>query len=70
MCDQCGSYTYCPKQYRETSFIMTTESITVRRIIIFIGLILVLLHSFGIQFSPANLFELGAGFCFAGWMFP
>lgn len=44
--------------------------ITVSRIVLLIGVILIVLSAFGIQFGPADLFKVGVGVCFAAGLVP
>lgn len=44
--------------------------ITVSRIILLIGVVLILLSAFGVQFGPADLEQVGVGVCFAAGLVP
>lgn len=40
------------------------------RIVLLVGVILVVLAAFGVQFGPMSLFELGVAVCFAAGLVP
>lgn len=44
--------------------------VTASRVVLLIGVILVILSAFGIQFGPADLFKVGVGVCFAAGLAP
>jgi hypothetical protein len=44
--------------------------ITVSRVVLLVGVILVILASAGVQFGPLDLFKLGTGVCFASFLLP
>lgn len=44
--------------------------VTVSRIVLLIGVILIVLSAFGVDFGPADLFKLGVGICFAAGLVP
>jgi hypothetical protein len=44
--------------------------VTVSRIVLLVGVILIVLSAFGIQFGPMSLFEFGVGVCFAAGLVP
>jgi hypothetical protein len=44
--------------------------ITVSRIVLLVGVLLVLLSAFGVSFAAVHLFELGVGVCFAAGLVP
>ena len=44
--------------------------ITVSRIVLLIGVIMIVLASFGISFGAVSLFELGVAICFAAGLVP
>lgn len=43
---------------------------TVSRAVLLIGVILIILSAFGIQFGTADLFKVGVGVCFAAGLVP
>jgi hypothetical protein len=43
---------------------------TASKIILLIGVILIILGSFGVQFGPMSVFELGVGVSFASFLVP
>lgn len=44
--------------------------LTVSRIVLLIGVILIILSAFGVAFGPADLFRLGVGISFAAGLVP
>lgn len=40
------------------------------RVILFIGVVLIILSAFGVQFGPADVFKIGVAFAFASFLFP
>lgn len=44
--------------------------ITVSRVVLLVGVVLILLSAFGVQFGPADLFKVGVGVCFAAGLVP
>jgi hypothetical protein len=44
--------------------------ITVSRIVLLIGVIMIVLSAFGVSFSAVNLFELGVAIAFAAGLVP
>lgn len=40
------------------------------RAVLLVGVILIVLAAFGVQFGPMNLFELGVGIAFAAGLVP
>jgi hypothetical protein len=44
--------------------------LTVSRIVLLVGVLLILLSAFGVQFGPASLFEIGVGVSFAAGLVP
>ena len=43
---------------------------TISKTILLIGVLLVLLSAFGVQFGPADLFKVGVGVAFASFLVP
>lgn len=43
---------------------------TVSRLLLLVGVVLILLSAFGIQFGPADLFKIGVAVCFAAGLVP
>lgn len=43
---------------------------TASKVVLLIGVILIILGAFGVQFGPASVFELGVGVAFASWLVP
>lgn len=41
---------------------------SVQKVILLVGIILILLSSFGVQFGPADLFRVGVGIAFASFL--
>ena len=44
--------------------------VTVSRVVLLIGVLMILLAAFGVQAGPADLFKLGVGVCFAAGLVP
>jgi hypothetical protein len=44
--------------------------ITVSRVVLLIGVILVVLSAFGVSFGSVSAFELGVAVCFASFLVP
>jgi hypothetical protein len=44
--------------------------ITVSRIVLLVGVIMIVLAAFGVSFSAVKLFELGVAVCFAAGLVP
>jgi hypothetical protein len=44
--------------------------LTVSRVVLLIGVVLILLSAFGVQFGPMDLFKLGVGIAFASGLVP
>jgi len=44
--------------------------VTVSRVILLVGVIVILLAAFGVSGGPASLFELGVGIAFASFLVP
>ena len=44
--------------------------VTISRVILLIGVVLILLAAFGVQFGPADLFQVGVAFAFAAGLVP
>lgn len=44
--------------------------LTISRVILLAGVILIVLSAFGVSFGPADLFKLGTGICFAAALVP
>lgn len=44
--------------------------ITVSRVVLFIGIILIVLGAFGVAFPAIAIFELGVAVCFASFLVP
>jgi hypothetical protein len=44
--------------------------ITVSRVIMFVGVILIVLAAFGVAFGSVSAFELGVAICFASFLVP
>lgn len=45
-------------------------TLTVNRLLLLLGIILIVLSAFGVQFGPADLFKVGVGICFAAGLVP
>jgi hypothetical protein len=43
---------------------------TTSRLVLLIGVILIVLGAFGVQFGPMNVFEIGVGVSFAAGLVP
>ena len=43
---------------------------TASKVVLLVGVILVILGSFGIQFGPMSIFEFGVGVAFASFLVP
>lgn len=43
---------------------------TASKVVLLIGVILCILGSFGVQFGPMNVFEIGVGISFASFLVP
>lgn len=43
---------------------------TASKLVLLVGVILCILGAFGVQFGPADVFQLGAGVAFASFLVP
>lgn len=44
--------------------------VTINRLLLLIGIILIVLSAFGVAFGPADLFKIGVAVCFAAGLAP
>lgn len=44
--------------------------VTISRVVLLIGVILIVLSAFSVQFGPADLFKIGVALCFASGLVP